>query len=151
MDLLAIHKSATAINSKRLTVPERLRSRYRISTDIRLWVQVGFAALCVRIGIEFHYFVKYLETGGISGSSYRPPGVEGFLPISSLMSLYHFFLSGDVHSAHPAGLFILLVVLIVSSVFGKSFCSWICPIGFTWTTTMEPGVVKTYFYKTEKR
>ncbi len=93
-------------------------------------MQVGFAALCVWIGVEFHYFVKYLETGGISGSSYRPPGVEGFLPISSLMSLYHFFLTGEVHGAHPAGLFILLAVLIVSFVFGKSFCSWICPISF---------------------
>ena len=41
----------------------------------RLLVQSLFAALCVWIGIEFYFFVKYLETGGLTGSTYRPPGV----------------------------------------------------------------------------
>lgn len=95
----------------------------------RLATQVGFALLCVWIGIEFHYFVMYLQTGGIQGSTYRPPGVEGFLPIGSLMSLYYFILSGELHPAHPAGVFIFGAILAVSLIFGKSFCSWICPVG----------------------
>jgi len=85
--------------------------------------------ICIWIGVEFYYFVRYLETAGLEGSAYRPPGDEGFLPISSLMSLYHFFITGEIHQAHPAGFFILAGAIIVSFVFGKSFCSWICPVG----------------------
>jgi hypothetical protein len=96
----------------------------------RLTVQIAFALLCVWIGIEFHFFVRFLDSGGTTTFVSRPPGVEGFLPISSLMSLYYFFLTGEIHAAHPAGLFILAAFLIMSLVFGKVFCSWLCPIGF---------------------
>lgn len=75
------------------------------------------------------FFVRYLEMGGQASFVPRPPGVEGFLPISSLMSLHYLFLSGEIHPAHPAGLLILVAVIVISFVFGKSFCSWLCPIG----------------------
>ena len=97
---------------------------------IRFWIQVSFVLLCLWIGVEFFYFLKYLETAELEGSAYRPPGVEGFLPISSLMSLYLFIISGDIHPVHPAGLFILLAAIIASFVVGKSFCSWFCPFGW---------------------
>lgn len=113
----------------------RPRRRYRSSRrpKIQRWrlaIQVAFALLCIWIGIEFYLFVQHLETAGEAGSSYRPPGVEGFLPISSLMSLYYLILSGQVHAYHPAGLFILGAIILVSLVFGKAFCSWLCPVGF---------------------
>lgn len=95
----------------------------------RLAVQVGFVLVCAWIGVEFYYFVRYLESGGATTFVARPPGAEAFLPISSLMSLYYYFLTGVVHPAHPAGVFILLAIIGVSFVFGKSFCSWICPVG----------------------
>lgn len=72
---------------------------------IRFIVQALFALLCIWIGIEFYFFIQFLESGGVAGSSYRPAGVEGFLPISALMSLYYFVLTGELHSAHPAGFF----------------------------------------------
>lgn len=97
---------------------------------LRTYVQIFFVFLCVWIGVEFYFFIKWLETGGMEGSFYRPPGVEGFLPISSLMSVYYFFQTGEIHGAHPAGFFIFLGICTVSIVFGKSFCSWMCPIGF---------------------
>jgi len=96
----------------------------------RLAVQVAFVLVCLWIGVEFHFFVRYLASGGQTTFVSRPPGAEAFLPIGSLMSLYYFFLTGEVHPAHPAGLFILVAILVVSLVFGKSFCSWICPVGF---------------------
>jgi polyferredoxin len=96
----------------------------------RLTIQIGFALLCIWIGVEFYFFVEHLETAGQAGSSYRPPGVEGFLPISSLMSLYYLILSGNVHMYHPAGLFILGAIILMSLAFGKAFCSWLCPVGF---------------------
>lgn len=96
----------------------------------RFWVQAGFALLCIWIGIEFHFFVESIEAGNAEEISSRPPGVEGFLPISALMSLYYFFLTGEIHQAHPAGFVILIGIISVSFVFGKAFCSWMCPIGF---------------------
>lgn len=97
---------------------------------VRFFFQTAFTLLCIWIGIEFYFFVEYLETGGVSGSFYRPAGVEGFLPISSMMNLYYFFLTGDIHNAHPAGVFVFIAIIVVSFAFGKSFCSWLCPIGF---------------------
>lgn len=96
----------------------------------RLYIQLFFAAIVLWIGVEFYLFTTFLESGGNSTFYERPPGVEGFLPISSMMSLYYFFISGNIHPAHPAGLVIFVAILSISFVFGKSFCSWVCPIGF---------------------
>lgn len=75
-------------------------------------------------------FVKFLESSGKTFYVERPPGVEGYSPISSLMSLRYFFATGEIHCAHPAGLFIFSSIVLLSLVVGKSFCSWLCPIGF---------------------
>ncbi len=97
---------------------------------IRFAVQVTFALLCIWIGIEFSQFISYLESNGAGIFHQRPPGAEGFLPISALMSLVYFVQTGQVHHVHPAGFFILLAIIGVSFVFGKGFCSWMCPVGF---------------------
>jgi polyferredoxin len=96
----------------------------------RLYIQLFFVAIVLWIGIDFYLFATYLESAGTTQFFERPPGVEAFLPISSMMSLYYFLLSGNIHHAHPAGFVIFIAILSVSFVFGKSFCSWICPIGF---------------------
>jgi len=124
--------------------PPRLKSTRSkltawLADNMRLVVQIAFAFLVIWIGVEFYFFVDYLESGGATGSTYRPPGVEGFLPISSLMNLYYFTLTGNIHAAHPAGLFILLGVIVVSLVFGKSFCSWLCPVGLLSETLGDLG------------
>jgi polyferredoxin len=97
---------------------------------IRFIVQTIFALLCIWIGVEFSQFVAYLESNGVSEFNSRPPGVEGFLPISAMMSVYYFIMSGNIHPVHPAGFFIFLAIVGMSFVFGKSFCSWMCPVGF---------------------
>lgn len=94
----------------------------------RFALQAAFTALTISIGFEFYYFTASLQEGG--ALSPRPPGVDGFLPISSLMSLRLLAISGEVHRAHPAGLFILLAIIAASFVIGKSFCGWLCPFGF---------------------
>ncbi len=99
------------------------------SQTLRFLSQTFFLILVIWIGIQFGFFVKWLGSNGITDYYPRPAGVEGFLPISSLMSLYYFILSGNIHPFHPAGLFIFIAILTVSFLFGKSFCSWICPIG----------------------
>jgi polyferredoxin len=107
-----------------------IRNNEKGIQKIRFIVQSLFAALCIWIGVEFYFFVQYLETNGAVSFYSRPPGVDGFLPISSFMSFYHFLMTGEIHSAHPAGFFIFLSIILMSLVFGKSFCSWLCPIGF---------------------
>jgi NAD-dependent dihydropyrimidine dehydrogenase PreA subunit len=59
----------------------------------------------------------------------RPPGVEGFLPLSALMSLRHLWSTGEAHPVHPAGLVILLAIVATSLLLKKAFCSWLCPVG----------------------
>lgn len=98
--------------------------------DYRFFVQLAFALLCIWIGIEFYYFINYLESEGTGTFYSRPPGVDGFLPISSFMSFYLFLRTGEISIIHPAGFFIFTAILLISLVFGKSFCSWFCPIGF---------------------
>lgn len=97
---------------------------------LRFSIQLAFALLCIWIGIDFHNFIKFLESNGTLEFSSRPPGVEGFLPISAMMSVYYFFQSGIIHPIHPAGFFIFIAIVGMSFVFRKSFCSWLCPIGF---------------------
>ncbi len=96
----------------------------------RFYIQSAFMLLCLWIGVDFYFFVHYLETGGAAAYFSRPPGVDGFLPISSMMSFYLFVKTGVIQNAHPAGMFIFMAVVMVSLLFGKAFCSWLCPIGF---------------------
>lgn len=98
--------------------------------NVRLLIQILSVLLSIWIGIEFFLFIKFLESGGNTIYIDRPPGVEGYLPISSLMSLRYFIATGEIHWAHPAGLFIFLAIVMISLTIGKSFCSWGCPIGF---------------------
>lgn len=92
-------------------------------------VQTSFVLLCVWIGIEFYLFTRWGTTGGEAAFVERPPGAEGFLPISALMSLKYWIQTGVINGIHPSGLFILLAVLAVSILLKKAFCSWLCPVG----------------------
>jgi len=99
--------------------------------DIQLYrkiVQYLFLATVVLIGIKFTIFVSQLENG-IRPTVTRPPGIEAFLPISSLISLKYWLVGGVFNRVHPSGLIILLMVLTTAVLFKRGFCSWICPFG----------------------
>lgn len=105
---------------------------FRLQNDtqfLRITVQIAFALLVLWIGVEFYIFVNWGESGGTSFYIDRPPGVEGFLPISALLSLKYWILTGIINDIHPSGLFILIAILLVGYFFKKGFCSWLCPIG----------------------
>lgn len=93
-------------------------------------MQITFALLVIWIGVEFYLFVKWGESGGQLPFYGRPPGVEGFLPISVLISLKYWIKTGIINDIHPSGLFILVAILLIGLFLKKSFCSWLCPIGF---------------------
>jgi len=105
---------------------------YRLRNDsqfLRSTVQAAFVLLCVWIGIEFALFVQWGVSGGQSTFVPRPPGAEGFLPISSLMGLVYWFRTGIINDVHPAGFFIFIAIALVSLLSKKAFCSWMCPVG----------------------
>jgi polyferredoxin len=105
---------------------------------IRFWIQMAFMLLCVWIGVEFVLWVKFHQGTGVVAPG-RPAGVEGFLPISALMSLRLLFLNGELHGVHPAGTMILVAIIAVSLIFKKSFCSWFCPVGTISESVAEFG------------
>jgi len=108
--------------------PQR-SSSWSIASDVRSYVQLLFLLVTLWIGIDFYLFVNGLESGMVP-SIQRPPGVEGFLPISALISFRYFIITGIVNHIHPSGFFIFIAVLVVSTFMKKGFCSWICPVGY---------------------
>lgn len=97
---------------------------------LRFWAQLFSSGINIWIGVQFFLWVKYIESQGATLSVSRPPGVEGWLPIGSLLSLRYWFETGIVNDIHPSGMIILVMILITAFVFKKGFCSWVCPVGF---------------------
>ena len=109
---------------------KRLLWRLREDSQfLRSVVQYSFLLLCTWIGVEFCFFMQWGMDGGSGSITPRPPGVEGFLPISALMSLKHYLSTGIINAIHPAALSILVAILLASLLVKKAFCSWLCPIG----------------------
>jgi polyferredoxin len=99
------------------------------SQRLRYAFQGLFLMLNVALGLQFYLFVRHFESGGVAPAVPRPPGVEGWLPIAGLMNLKYLLVTGAVPSVHPAAMFLLISFLIISLVFHKAFCGWLCPIG----------------------
>lgn len=106
------------------TSHHRRRQRVR---DLRTGIQILSMGVVIATGIRFALWVRGLEQGRLLGE--RPPGVEGFLPISALMSLRAWLLSGTPSRVHAAGLVLLVLILAMSFLLRKAFCAWICPVG----------------------
>jgi polyferredoxin len=98
------------------------------SQFLRSAVQAAFLLLCVWIGIEFALFMRWAQSGAAPAVE-RPPGAEGFLPISALISFKYWLTTGIINDVHPSGLFIFVAIVAVSALLKKAFCSWICPVG----------------------
>jgi polyferredoxin len=108
------------------------RTVWRLKEDsqyLRSTVQFAFLLLCAWIGVEFYLFVRWGQSAGADSFHSRPPGVDGFLPISSLMSLKYWVETGIINDIHPSGLFIFVAILAIGLLLKKAFCSWLCPIG----------------------
>jgi len=128
----------------RLLLKERPRKKYfkglpwhrlfflKLKQDamfLRNTIQAAFALLSVWIGIEFHLFMKWGTATQGEPFYQRPPGAEGFLPISALISFKYWLLTGIVNKIHPAGLFIFIAVILTALLLKKAFCGWLCPVG----------------------
>ena len=107
------------------------------SQKLRLIVQSIFLLATLYTGWRFIAFVHFLGTGGTPVT--RPPGVEAFLPLSALISLKYWILTGVYNTIHPAGLAIFIAILLMGLFLKRSFCSWICPVGFLSEYLWKPG------------
>ena len=67
-------------------------------------VQLAFAFFLLYVGIRFYQFYLHFESLGIEPYVQRPPAVEGFLPISALVALKVWVMTGEFDQIHPAGL-----------------------------------------------
>ena len=105
---------------------------------LRLLVQGGFALTCVLLGLQFARFTR-AAAGGELPLPLRPPGVEGFLPISGMMGLLDWVHQGTLNQIHPAATMLFVIIVAVAFVARKSFCSWICPVGLLSETLARLG------------
>jgi polyferredoxin len=96
---------------------------------VRIVVQVVFALTCVLLGIQFARFYHAARAGATPLPT-RPAGVEGFLPISGIMGFVDWLWQGTLNAVHPAATVLVLVAILMAVLLRKSFCSWVCPIGF---------------------
>lgn len=98
------------------------------SFRLRLAVQIGFTLLCIGLGVQFSRFLHAAREGALPLPA-RPPGVEGFLPISGLMGILDWFHQGELNSIHPAATILVIIFIAMALLLRKAFCSWICPVG----------------------
>ena len=124
-----LRRSRIRFSSERNPVKRFLWRLRDDSQFLRQTVQSSFVLLCIWIGIEFYLFVQWGMSGGEVSFFPRPPGAEGFLPISALISLTYWLRTGIINEIHPAGLFILIAIVVMSIALKKAFCSWMCPVG----------------------
>ena len=104
------------------------RNPYGSLPALRWLVQAAYVVFFLLVGLEFHSFYRQIVSGG-PVTAHRPPSVEGFLPISALVGLKRFLLTGRYDEVHPAGLTILIAAILSSLLARKAFCSWACPVG----------------------
>jgi polyferredoxin len=97
--------------------------------NLRHLVQLAMALFLLFVGWQFYQFVQHVQSGGELPYVAKPSAVEGFLPISALLGLKQWLVTGIYDPIHPAGLSIFLTILVMAVLFKKGFCSWFCPIG----------------------
>lgn len=144
--MMISHSEKKTLRTVKKIPPQQRRKKFRLNRSLpffrryldqlkndaqffRSSVQLAFALLCIWIGMEFYLFMQWGMSAGVEPYVQRPPGAEGFLPISALMGMLHWIYSGTLNTVHPAGTIILAAIIAVSFIMKKAFCSWMCPIG----------------------
>src|ERR1700686_4796441 len=97
--------------SKKRLVRRREPDRSQLIRPIVQWV---FVALNLWLGMQFFFWARFFERGGVGVLVSRPAGVEGWLPIAGLMNFKYFILTGNVPAIHPAAMFLFAAFLLMS-------------------------------------
>jgi polyferredoxin len=96
---------------------------------VRDSIQFAMTMFCIWVGYRFYLFYQWM-IGNSDIAVSKPGAVEGFLPISALLSLKQLFSKGVFDEVHPAGLTIFFAVMVISLIVRKGFCGYLCPVGF---------------------
>lgn len=110
-----------------MTSASKIQANHHIQIYRKI-IQYLFVGVILLIGVQFVVFVNQLENGNLPTIA-RPPGIEAFLPISSMISFKYWLVTGIFNPIHPAGLIIFLVILSTALLLKRGFCSWVCPFG----------------------
>ena len=110
---------------------------YITPARFRFVVQLGFTLFCVYVGIRFAAFLAW-ALGQSAEFVAKPGAVEAFLPISALLGFRQLVEAGKWDVVHPAGLTIFIAIVVMSFVFRKGFCGYVCPVGFV-SNLLERG------------
>jgi len=74
-----------------------------------------------------HIAHKHLEVGG--GPKGEPP-IDAYCPFGGLENLYQFITTGGfIRRLEPSTMIIFVIVVLLTLVFSRGFCGWICPFG----------------------
>lgn len=100
----------------------------RYVQPLRILIQCCFLVFMLWLGFRFYLFVSHVQSSGSAAFVERPPGIEGFLPISGLLGLSAWIKGAGLNTIHPAAVVLLVTIIALSLLLRRSFCSWICPV-----------------------
>jgi polyferredoxin len=95
---------------------------------------VYFLYLCVRL-----WLFALWALGRSSLHVVRPDAVAGIIPVGAYTSLIGWVKSGVFDVVVPAGVVIVLGALLLSVLFKRGFCGWVCPVGTVFEATASVG------------
>ncbi|MBI4907038.1 MAG: 4Fe-4S binding protein [Acidobacteria bacterium] len=107
-----------------LTQIEPVRGKkpfYKSVRIIRHAVMFFFFAFLVHVAWDHQ-----VKGGGPNGS----PSVEAYCPFGGIENLYYFLTSGGyVRRIEPSAMILMAAVLLLTLLFSRGFCGWVCPFG----------------------
>lgn len=99
----------------------------RYIQPLRLLIQSVFMLLSLLAVIRFSLFLS-AATAGVEAVN-RPAVMDAFLPLTAMDGMIFWIKGGGISPLHPAAVIILLAAIIISFLFRRSFCSWVCLLG----------------------
>ncbi len=112
--------------------------KYNMMNNSRKILQIVMFIYVLGIGLRFYFYYMSLLAGNLD--VVKPAGIEAFLPLSAVLGLKQLIYTGMYDPLHPAGLTIFLSIIIISAVFKKSFCGYLCPFGYVLEFISEKGL-----------
>ncbi len=95
--------------------------------SVRSWVRVGFLGVFLYACWQLWSFYQWAI--GVGPYVPRPEAVAGLVPLGALMSLIAWLKSGLFDPVMPASVVIVLAALVISMLFKRGFCGYVCPVG----------------------
>lgn len=102
------------------TGPAR-KAWYRSPRAIRHGVMIFFFLFLLHVAYDHQ-----VRGGGPNGT----PSIEAYCPFGGIESLYQFITTGGfIRHIEPSAMILLGAVLLLTLLFSRGFCGWICPFG----------------------